>query len=123
MSPDQTKPLQSPKESHLVHIEVVAWVTRFVGGDGTRRRLFDEPIEPGDTVRTVLRRLSNRFPQLQEALWNKQNNDLGEHIEVLVNDAALGVTHSLDSEVQPGDRITLLGQYMGGSSYSTVKRR
>jgi hypothetical protein len=32
----------------------------------------------------------------------------------MVNNAVLGVTHHLDSEVLDGDRITLLGQYMGG---------
>jgi hypothetical protein len=33
---------------------------------------------------------------------------------VLVNDAVLGVTHELDSPLKPGDRLTLLGQFMGG---------
>lgn len=106
--------VQPGKGNRQVQIEVVSWITRFVGGDGTRRLLFDEPIAAGDTIRTVLRRLSSRFPQLEEALWNRQSGDLGEHIEVLVNDAALGVTHSLESAVKEGDRITLLGQYMGG---------
>ena len=31
-----------------------------------------------------------------------------------MNNAVLGVTHDLDSEVLDGERITLLGQYMGG---------
>ena len=37
-----------------------------------------------------------------------------EHIEVVINDAVLGVTHELDSPLKQGDRITLLGQFMGG---------
>ena len=108
------------QETRTIHIEVFSWITRFVGGDGTHRQIFEEAAQPGDTVRTVLRRLSSRFPQLDAALWDQQSRELGEHIEVLVNDAALGVTHTLDSEVQEGDRITLLGQYMGGraASYS-----
>jgi len=97
-----------------VTVEAVAWVTQFVGGDGTRRKIFEETIAPEDTVRTVLRRLSDRFPKLDEALWQRPGGMLAEHIEVLVNDAVLGVTHDLDSPVQPGDRITLLGQYTGG---------
>ena len=32
----------------------------------------------------------------------------------MVNDAVLGVTHGLDSPLKNGDRITLLGQFMGG---------
>ena len=93
-------------------IEVVAWVTRFVGGDGTGRRVFEEALTPGATVRDALRRLSERYPELQAALWHGEG--LGEHIEVLVNDAVLGVAHTLDSPLRAGDRITLLGQFMGG---------
>ncbi len=97
-----------------VTVEVVSWITRFVGEDGTRRRLFEEEWRAGLTVRDVLRQLGARFPQLQEALWEPETNELAEHIEVIVNDAVLGVRHSLDSPLGDGDRITLVGAYMGG---------
>lgn len=51
-----------------VEIEVVAWVTKFVGGDGSNRKVYHQPIEAGDTVRTVLRRLSKGHPQLHKPL-------------------------------------------------------
>lgn len=95
-----------------VHVEIVAWITRFVGGDGTGRRVVEEPLTPGATVRSVLAGLTARFPELAAALWH--GSELGEHIEVLVNDAVLGVAHTLDSPVKSGDRITLLAQFMGG---------
>lgn len=98
-----------------VTVEVVAWVTRFVGGDGTRRKLFDEVVAPDATVRRVLARLSDRYATLREVLWVRDTGDLSEHIEVLVNDAVLGLTHTLDSFVRDGDRITLIGQYTGGT--------
>lgn len=97
-----------------VEIEAVAWVTRFVGGDGNSRKVYHEPLRPGDTVRQVLRRLSGRFPELHKALWDAQTGELGEHIEVLVNDAVLDVTHTLDSPLHDGDKIALIGQYLGG---------
>ena len=100
--------------SATVPVEVVAWVTKFVGGNGSQRRLFDEPLAPDSTVRSVLRGLSARFPELHQALWN--GNELGEHIEVLVNDAVLGVTHGLDSHVTPVDQISLVGAYLGGAA-------
>ena len=93
-------------------VEVVSWVTKFVGGDGTGRAVFDEPVTPGATLRSVLEGLSARYPELKAALWH--GRELGEHIEVLVNDAVLGITHTLDSPIKPGDRIALLGQFMGG---------
>jgi molybdopterin converting factor small subunit len=97
-----------------VQVETVAWVTRFVGGNGSDRVSFDVVIQPGETVRTTLHKLSDRFPLLQFALWDPESGELGEHIEVVVNGAILGVRHSLDSELQDGDRILLFGQYMGG---------
>ena len=97
-----------------VTVEVTTWVTKLVGGDGTGRRLFEEPIALGDTVRQVLRRYSSRFPALDAALWAPDRTALGEHLEVLVNDAVLGVAHDLDSSLDGGERITLLGQFMGG---------
>jgi molybdopterin converting factor small subunit len=96
-----------------VQVEILAWITRFVGGDGTGRRVLDEPLTAGATVRSVLAGLTTRFPELAAALWH--GSELGEHIEVLVNDAVLGIAHTLDSPVKAGDRITLLAQFMGGS--------
>lgn len=101
-----------PATAATVPVEVVSWVTKFVGGDGSGRRLFEETLTAGATVRSVLRGLSARFPDLQHALWNGEQ--LGEHVEVLVNDTVLDVHHTLDSPLTPGDRITLLGQFMGG---------
>lgn len=97
-----------------VEIEVVAWVTKFVGGDGSTRKVYCEPLREDDTVRKVLRRLSGRFPELHKALWDSQSAGLGEHIEVLVNDVVLDITHTLDSHLHDGDKISLIGQYLGG---------
>ncbi len=99
----------------VITIEVTTWVTKQVGGDGSGTRMFDEPLVAGDTVRTVLRRFSRRFPELDAALWNPDRTDLGEPIEVVVNDAVLGVHHSLDTLLEGGEHITLLGQFMGGA--------
>jgi molybdopterin converting factor small subunit len=98
--------------TQVVPVEVHSWITKFIGGDGSGRRVIDEPWTEKATVRSVLRGLSARYPDLQAALWH--GNELGEHVEIIVNDAILGVTHDLDSPVKPGDRIMLLGQFMGG---------
>ena len=103
---------QAPPAAATVSVEIVGWPTRFVGGDGATRRVFDEPLTPPATLRSVLRGLSARHPDLATALWHGE--DLGEHIEVLVNDAVVGIAHTLDSTLVPGDRVTLLAQFMGG---------
>ena len=63
-----------------LEIEVVAWITKFVGGDGSTRKVFHLPLRADDTVRKVLRRLSGRFPQLHKALWDPVTGDLAEHM-------------------------------------------
>ena len=95
-----------------VPVEIVSWITKFIGGDGTGHRVMEEPWAEGATVRSVLRSLSARYPELHAALWH--GNELGEHIEILVNDAVLGIDHDLDSRMAPGDRVALLAQFMGG---------
>src|SRR5512145_2784243 len=59
-----------------VTVEVVAWVTQFVGGDGTRRRIFEEAVTPGATVRSVLVALSDRHATLRDVLWDRAAGDL-----------------------------------------------
>lgn len=98
-----------------VHVDLISWVNQFVGGPGTGATEFSEQVRPGDTVRTVLNQLTGRFPKLKETLWDDNDRSkIGPHIEIIVNDAILGVTHDLDSTLNEGDRITLAGQYIGG---------
>jgi molybdopterin converting factor small subunit len=104
----------TPFEALHCTVEVVSWVTKFIGGPGAGRKEFEEPFVPGETVRDVLQRFSGRHPELDAALWDASKKGLGEHIEVMVNDAVLGITHTLDTPLKNSDRITLLGQYMGG---------
>ena len=102
------------EEKLRVTVECIAWATVFVGGDGSDRKIFEEEAEPGDTVRAVLKKLSRQYRQLDEALWDRGSEELSEHLEIAVNDAILGIHHTLGSEVKDGDTILLMGQYMGG---------
>jgi hypothetical protein len=101
-------------EPQPAQVEVTTWVTKHVGGDGTGTKVFDEPLRRGDTPRSVLRRFTEKFSELDSALWSPDHRELGSHIEVLVNDEVLGVTYDLDTPLTGGERITLLGQFMGG---------
>jgi molybdopterin converting factor small subunit len=107
-------PVAAP--SITVRVEVVSWVNRFVGGPGTGEETVDVAVPRGASVRTVLQAMSERFPELGRALWDPTRpRELGDNIEILVNNAVLGVSHDLDTEVLEGERVTLLGQYMGGA--------
>lgn len=103
-----------PGEPFPVTVELVSWVNQFVGGPGSGSVELREPALPGERIRNFLERVSQKHPRLHEALWDPGTGDLGSHIEIIVNDAVLGIEHELDSALRPGDRLTLLGQYIGG---------
>ncbi len=111
--PAEDKPDAAP-DSFVIQVETIAWVTSLAGGSQAGSRFFDEPARPGDTVRDVLRRMSARYPKLAEALWDPATGDIGSHLEIIVNETVLGVDYHLDSPLNPGDRILLAGQYIGG---------
>jgi molybdopterin converting factor small subunit len=95
---------------------VISWVNKFVGGPGTGEVAVTAEVPRGATVRQVLRQVSDRHPELGAALWDPDDpRALGDNIEVMVDNAVLGVSHDLDSELIPGDHLALLGQYMGGA--------
>jgi molybdopterin converting factor small subunit len=99
----------------VVHVEVLSWVNKYVGGAGTGEVRLDEEVSRGATVREVLRGVTGRHPELGRALWqDRQGREMSDNIEVMVNHAVLGVSHELDSPLADGDTVTLLGQYMGG---------
>ena len=85
-----------------------------MGGDGAGGKFFSECFARGQRRGQVLRRFSARHPELDAALWSPDHSELGEHLEVVVNDAVLGVSHQLDTPLTGGERIILLGQFMGG---------
>ena len=97
-----------------VTVELMAWATMFVGGDGNNQRCVEVDAFPGDTVLKVLKRLSAQYPDLDKALWHEGTDALSEHLEIAVNDALLGIRHTLESEMKAGDKILIMGQYMGG---------
>ena len=98
-----------------VNVEAIAWVRTFLGGPASGAQQFEESASKGDTVRDVLKALSARFPELDHALWDEfARNEIGTHIEIIVNDTILGSDYSLESPVHPGDQIILTGQYIGG---------
>ena len=101
-------------EPFTVVVEAVSWVNRFLGGTGSGNMELEEMVQPGETVRGLLRRLCEVHPRLREALWDTSSEELGAHIEIVVNDAILGIEHTLDSPLHPGDRVILMGQFIGG---------
>ena len=97
-----------------VIVEVLSYVNDMVGAPGQAQKEFPEEARPGDTVRTLLRRFSSRYPRLDEAMWEPGSGELTAHIDIILNDALLGASDAIDTPVRANDRIILTGQYIGG---------
>ena len=110
---------QPPPRTAGPHIKVVveldSWVTSLAEGPGTGALEFPLQLAPRATVREALKALSVRFPKLDQALWHEHNRqEIGPHLEVIVNNAILGIAHELETPLKDGDHIVLAGQYIGG---------
>jgi molybdopterin converting factor small subunit len=96
-----------------VTVEVLTWVNRLVGGPGSGTETLHEPLEDNDTVESTLRRFSQRHPALNAQLWER-DGAITENLHIMVNHKMIGDTHTLRSHLEPGDTISLLGQFSGG---------
>lgn len=98
-----------------VRVGLISWVNQLVGGNGAGTTEFSQQAPVDSTVYEVLDLLARRHPKLRATLWDEDDHSrIGPHIEVIVNDAILGVTHHLDTPLRDGDEILLTGQYIGG---------
>jgi molybdopterin converting factor small subunit len=95
-----------------VTVELISYVNDMVDAPGQKE--FTEEARPGDTVRTLLRRFSSRYPRLNEAMWEPGSDELTAHIDIILNDALLGASGAVDTPVRAHDRILLTGQFVGG---------
>ena len=98
-----------------VHIELISWVNGLAGGPGSGSLEVTLQVPAGTTVRQVLKQYSAPHAKLREALWDENDREeIGPHLEVIVNNAILGVHHELGSPLADDDRVLLTGQFIGG---------
>ena len=100
--------------TQVVQIEVTTWVTKHVGGDGSGTRMFDEPFTPGDTVRTSSAASRDAFPSWMPPSGTPTTPISANPSRWSSTTPCWASTMSLDSPLEGGERITLLGQFMGG---------
>ena len=114
-APDQSLAASRSEASLRVEVEVLSYANRFIGGDGNGSIVLPFAVPRGTTIAALLRRVTEAHPALAEALWeDRRCEQLGSHLEVMVNDVVLGVQHELTSVLESGDRVLLMPQFVGG---------
>jgi molybdopterin converting factor small subunit len=108
--------LDSPSSStpSSVTLDILPWTSGKLGlGPGKAR--LTEPLVADDTVQSLLTRLSARVVGFDEWVYDPADQRVHEHCTLLVNGRAFEGLGGLDLKLQPGDELTILPGFSGGS--------
>jgi len=67
----------------------------------------------GNTLKDLLKLLTDRYPQLKKEFYTK-NNELTEYICIFVNDKPIAVLNEKDTELKNNDEILFFMPVSGG---------
>jgi len=96
-----------------VTLDILPWTSGKLGLGPGRARLV-EPIQ-GDTLQSLLARLAERIPAFDEWVYDAADARVQEHCTVLVNGRAFEALGGLTQLLNPGDELTILPGFSGGS--------
>jgi sulfur-carrier protein len=92
-------------------VKFYAGLRRTVGG-----KVVEVSLTPGDTVRSVLTRLTEQFPALKPDMWNEAD-ELTDFIHVFVNSREVKyLADKLDTLLQEKDVLDIFPPVAGGNT-------
>ena len=97
-----------------VTLDVLPWTSGKLGLGPGRARLV-ESLAPGDTIRSLLARLAQRVDGFAEWVYDPADERVHEHCTLLVNGRAFEGLGGLSRTLEPGDELTILPGFSGGS--------
>ncbi len=101
-------------QAPCVHLEIVPWLTRLFGQETGGRIRREEAIQADESIGAFLRRLGERYPDFGRIIWDEIQNDLSEHVQVILNDMVLEAVGPADTKLRPDDHVMLVPPYLGG---------
>ncbi len=84
-----------------------------LGFDQPGALILEEPVEEGESLRHLLTRLSGRFSNFSEALFDPATQSLSSEVSLLINNH-INLSQGLDTKLKDGDRILFLPILAGG---------
>jgi len=99
-----------------VRLEVYPWVSELLGGGRADRLLLEEEVHAGDTVRHLLHRLAARYPDFARRAFDPASGQLSSLVSLFHNDRFLELVEGLDTALAPGDSLTMLPAWEGGTA-------
>jgi len=75
--------------------------------------IMEEPLEKGESLRSLLTRLAARLRHFPEAVFDPETQSLSSEVTLLVNNH-IHLSQGLDTKLKDGDRILFLPILAGG---------
>ena len=97
-----------------VRLEVLPWLSRYFGAEGSARAILERDVDAGITVGRLLEDVTSRSQELKEVLFDDRTGRLISHIIVIKNGRLLELSGGLDAELEDGDTIRLMASIAGG---------
>lgn len=91
-----------------MQVRVFGTLRQFAGA-----KAVEVDVEPGDTVQSLLGRITTQYPALREKVFDDEGN-LQNSIHILVNGRSTRYLDGLESGVEKGDSIALFPAVGGG---------
>lgn len=90
------------------------WMADRLGWTQMGPMIVEEPLEEGDSLRSLLNRLAGRFREFPEAVFDPITQSLSSEVAVVINDQIQNLSQGLETRLKPGDRILFLPILAGG---------
>ncbi len=89
------------------------WMADRLGFDQPGPIIIEESIQKGETIRSLLTRLADRFPYFSDSLFDPQTQSLSSEVSLLLN-RHVNLPQGMDTILKNGDELLFLPILAGG---------
>ena len=89
------------------------WMADRLGFEQPGPLIVEEPVEEGESLRSVLTRLAGRMASFAEAVFDPRTQSLSSEVSLLFNNH-IDLPQGMDTKLKEGDRILFLPILAGG---------
>ena len=89
------------------------WMADRLGIDQPGPLILEEPLEDGESLRSLLTRLAGRIEPFAEAVFDPRTQSLSSEISLVFN-SHIDLPQGMDTKLKAGDRILFLPILAGG---------
>ena len=97
----------------VAKVRLEFWMADRLGLDQPGPLILEEPLEEGESLRSLLTRLAGRIESFAEAVFDPRTQSLSSQISLLLNNH-IDLPQGMDTKLKEGDRILFLPILAGG---------